>query len=129
MRRPPPSRVLPILGNAARLGRLAHHEAGDVLQEYQRNTFAAAQLDEMRAFQCALGEQDAVVCQYPNGGAVDVSEAADQRGPIERLELVEPRAIDQARDEFVHVVRFAGIVRDNAVQLCGVEGAFEPARR
>jgi len=35
---------------------------------------------------------------------MDIGKAANQRGSIQRLELIEPRTIDQARNEFVDVV-------------------------
>ena len=106
-----------VLGNAARLRGLAHHEAGDVLQKHQRYAFAAAQFDEMRALQCALGKQDAVVGQNSHRRAVDVGKAADQGGAVQRLEFIEPRAIDQARDELAHVVGLARARRNDAVQF------------
>ena len=39
----------------------ADHEAGDVLQEHQRDAALVAQLDEVRALERRLAEQDAVV--------------------------------------------------------------------
>ena len=48
-----------------------------------------AQLDEMRALERALAEQDAVVGEDADGQAVDVREAADQRRAVQRLELIE----------------------------------------
>ncbi len=53
--------LAPSLGDAAGLVFLADHEAGDVLQEDQRDFALAAQLDEMRALQRAFGKQHAVV--------------------------------------------------------------------
>src|SRR5579863_4874419 len=50
-----------VLGDAARLGAAADHEAGDVLQEKERNVLARAELDEVRPFERALGEENAVV--------------------------------------------------------------------
>ena len=50
-----------ILGDAAGLVFPSDHEAGDVLQEHQRDAALAAQLDEVRALQRRFGEQDAVV--------------------------------------------------------------------
>ena len=46
-----------VLGDAALLVLLAHHEARDVLQKHQRDVALAAQLDEMRGLQRRLGEQ------------------------------------------------------------------------
>ena len=78
-----------VLGDAAGFVFLADHEAGDVLQEQQRNAALAAQLDEMRALQRAFGEQDAVVGEDADRDAVRVRKAGDQRRAVERLELVE----------------------------------------
>jgi hypothetical protein len=44
----------PWLGDAAFLVFLAHHEAGDVLQEHQRNAALRAQFDEVRAFHAPI---------------------------------------------------------------------------
>ena len=66
-----------------------------------------AQLDEVRALERALAEQDAVVGEDADRVAVDVREAADQRRAVERLELVELGAVDEARDDLAHVVGHA----------------------
>src|SRR5262249_46084875 len=50
-----------VLGDALRLVFAAHHEAGDVLEKQQRNVALAGELDEVRALERALAEQDAVV--------------------------------------------------------------------
>ena len=93
------------------------HEAGDVLQEQQRDVALAAQLDEMRALQRGLAEQDAVIGHDPDGHAVQMREAADQRGAIEALELIEFAAIDQPRDHLPHVIGIAHVAGDDAIQL------------
>ena len=41
-------------------------------------------------------------------------------GAVERLELVELAAIDEARDDLAHVVGLARIGRHDAVELAGV---------
>jgi len=64
--------LAPSLGDAAGLVLPADHEAGDVLQEDQRDAALAAQLDEVRALQGALGEQDAVVGDDADGHAVQM---------------------------------------------------------
>ena len=46
--------LAPSLGDAAGLVFLADHEAGDVLQEHQRDPALAAQLDEVRALERRL---------------------------------------------------------------------------
>ncbi len=50
-----------VLGDAADFGFTSHHEAGDVLQEHQRDAALVAQLDEVRRFERGLAEQHAVV--------------------------------------------------------------------
>ena len=64
---------------------LPDHEAGDVLKEEKRMLRWLAELDEMRALERALAEQDPVVRDDANGQAVDVGEAADQRLPYSAL--------------------------------------------
>ena len=68
-----------VLGDAAGLVVAADHEAGDVLQEQQRDPAAVAQLDEVRALQRRLAEQDPVVGEDPDRVAVEVREAAHER--------------------------------------------------
>ena len=64
-----------VLGDAARLVAAADHEAGDVLQEEQRDLPLAAQLDEMRALQRRFGKEDAVVGEDADADSVDGGEA------------------------------------------------------
>jgi len=64
------------------------------LQEQQRHAALAAQLDEMRRFQRALRKQNPVVAENADRNTVNVGEAGDQRGAVERLELVELGAVD-----------------------------------
>ena len=87
----------------------------------------AAQLDEVRALDGALGEQDAVVGDDPHRIAHDPREAADQRRPVGRLELVEAAAVDDAGDDLAHVVGAARVVGDDAVELVGVVERAAPA--
>ncbi len=79
-----------------------------------------AQLDELRALLRLLGEQDAVVGEDADREAVEVGPAAHQRRAVERLELLEPRAVDDARDHLAHVERHADVGRRDAEQLLGV---------
>jgi hypothetical protein len=96
------------------------HEAGDVLQEHQRNLALAAQLDEVRALLRALAEQDAVVGDDAHRHALDAREAAHQGGAVARLELVELAAVDDAGDDLAHVEGLARVGGDHAVQFsCG----------
>ena len=53
--------------------------------------------------------------------AEDVGESADQRLAVERLELVELAAVDDARDHLAHVERLRQIGADDAGDLRGVE--------
>src|SRR6202000_2998982 len=50
-----------IARDATSLVFLADHEAGDVLQEHQRDVSLTTQLDEVSALQRTLTEQDAVI--------------------------------------------------------------------
>src|SRR4051794_27628836 len=80
-----------VAGDAFALVLASHHEAGDVLQEYQWHLALAAQLDEVRALLRRLGEQDAVVGDDAHGHALHLREAAHERRAVARLELVELR--------------------------------------
>ena len=96
------------------------HEAGDVLQEQERDAALRAQLDEVRALLRRLREQDAVVGDDADRIAVDAREARDERRAVARLELVQRRRVDDARDDLAHVVRLARVVGDDAVDLLRV---------
>ena len=102
----------------------ADHEAGDVLQEHQRDLALRAQLDEVRALLRRLREEDAVVGHDAHRHALDVGKARDQRGAEAGLELVEFRAVDDARDDLAHVIGLAGVGRDDAVQFGRVVARF-----
>ena len=106
-----------MLRDAFRLILPAHHEARNVLQEQQRDSALAGKFDEMRALLRAFTEQHAIVGEDGDGQAVDGGEAADQRRAVQRLELVELAAVDQARDHLVDVVRRADVVGDHAVEV------------
>ena len=110
-----------MLGNAFGLVFAPDHEAGDVLQEQQRNLALATQLDEVRALLGRFGKQHAVVGNDAHRHAFDVRKTGDQRGAVARLELVELGAVDDARDDLVNVVRLARVGRDHAVQLARIE--------
>ena len=69
---------------------------------------------------CAdLAEQDAGVGEDADRIAVQVGKAGDQRRAEARLELVELRAVDDARDHLAHVVGLAQVVRHQPVELLG----------
>ena len=59
-------------------------------------------------------EQDPVIGEDADRIAEDMGEAGDQRGPVERLEFVEPAPIDDARNDFAHLVGFAVVRRHDA---------------
>ena len=79
-----------------------------------------AELDEVRALERGLAEQDPVVGQDPDRVAVDVGEAGDERRAVELLELVEARAVHEPRDQLVRVVGLADVGGDDAVDAVGV---------
>src|SRR5260370_39025315 len=58
-----------VLGDALRLVPPTDHEARYVLQEEERNVTLAGELDEVRALQRTLREQDTVVRQDADGHA------------------------------------------------------------
>src|SRR5204862_6322983 len=74
-----------VASDAAGLVLLADHEAGDILQEQQRDLPLAAELDEVRAFERAFGKQNAVVGDDADRIATDMGEAANERLAIELL--------------------------------------------
>src|SRR4029077_1536626 len=76
---------------------LADHEPGDVLQEEERHLALARELDEVRALLPRLREENAVVGEDPDREALDARPAADERLAVERLELVEARAVGGPR--------------------------------
>jgi hypothetical protein len=70
----------------------------------------------------ALGEQDAVVGDDADRIAVDVREAGDERPAVARLEFLELRAVDDARDDFADVEGLARVGRHAAVEFrCRVQ--------
>src|SRR5919202_1435846 len=106
-----------VLGYPAALVRTPHHEAGDVLQEEQGDAALITQLDEVRALERAFGEEDAVVGHDADGKALDAREAADERGAVEGLELVQAAAVDEAGDDLAHVIADAAFAGVDAVDL------------
>src|SRR6185295_1422025 len=96
---------------------LADHETGDVLEEDERDAALAGELDEVRALERALGEEDAVVREDRDREALDVREAGDERLAVERLELVEAAAVHDPRDHLADVVADAVVLGHDAVQV------------
>ena len=109
-----------VAGDAAVLVLAADHEAGDVLQEHQRDAALVAELDEVGALERRLAEEDAVVGDDADLVAPDPREPADQRLAVELLELVEPAGVDDPADHLAHVVRRAGVGRHDVVERRGV---------
>ncbi len=68
-----------------------------------------------------------LLARMPTVDAVDLGEAAHQGGAVQRLELIEPGAVDQPRDELAHIVGLARARRNDAVQLGRIVQRF--ARR
>src|SRR4030095_4270728 len=106
-----------VLGDAGLFVFLADHEAGDVLQEHQGNIALGAQSDEVRALERGLGEQYAVVRDNPDWIAIYMAEAADQGLAVARLEFLELRTVDDARDDLANVERPARVGRQGAVDV------------
>src|SRR5207253_3343751 len=96
-------------------------EAGDVLQEHERDAALAAELDEVRALLRRLGEENAVIREDPDRDALDPREAGDERLAVELLELLEARAVDEPRDQLARVGLVPKVLRDQAVEVGGVE--------
>ncbi len=88
----------------------------------KRDAALAAQLDEVRGLERALGIENAVVAEDADRNAVQVGEAGHQGGAVELLELVELGGIDQPRDHLAHVVLLLEVGRHDAVELGGVVG-------
>src|SRR5512141_1071141 len=73
-----------------------------------------AELDEVRALQRRLGEQDPVVRDDADRIAQDPREAGDERGAVARLELVEVAGVDVPGDDLAHVVGLPDVGVDDA---------------
>ena len=110
-----------VLRDPALLVVRADDVAGDVVQEEKRHVNLVAELDELRRLLGRLGEQRAVVAKDADRVAVDRGPAADDRRPVEGLELLEPGAVDDASDHLADVERRAQIARDEAEQFFGIE--------
>src|SRR5690606_19997430 len=102
-----------------------HHETGDVLQEDQRNAALAAQFDEVGAFLGGFRKQDAVVGDDAYRHAVDMGESGHQRRAEACLEFIEFGAVDDTGDDFAHVVGFAGVGGNDAVEFGRVIPGFD----
>src|SRR5205807_7082373 len=108
--------------DAASLLLLPDHEAGDVLQEDERDAPLARELDEVRALLRGLREEHAVRGKDSDRIALDPRPAADERLPVERLELVEAALVDDPRDQLAGVDLVAEVLGHEPVELVRVEG-------
>ena len=95
----------------------ADDEAGDVLHENQRDAAEIAELDEVCRLERRFREQHAVVGDDADEEAMQAGKARDERVAVARLELVEARAVEDARDDLVDVVRLPDVGVDDAVHL------------
>ena len=96
------------------------HEAADVLQKEQRNLALAAQFDEVRGLECRLRKEDAVIGDDADRHAVDARKAGDKRRAVAGLPFVEGRVVDDAGNDLAHVIGFAGVGRQHAIELARV---------
>ena len=110
-----------VLDDAALLVAGADHVAGRVLQEHQRRVGGVGQQDELAGLLGLLAEQHAaVVGQHPDRVAVHPGPAGDQRGAVQRLVLVELRAVRHAGEDLARVERDLHVGGDDAEDLVGV---------
>ena len=109
-----------VFGDAFGLVFLAHHEAGDVLQEQQRNLSLIAQFDKVRAFLGRLGIKHSIVGKNAHRIAVDMGKAAHQGSAIAGLEFIQFRAVHDARNQFPCRHGLAGGGGNDAVKLVGI---------
>ncbi|MPL74822.1 hypothetical protein SDC9_20641 [bioreactor metagenome] len=100
----------------------ADHEAGDILQEDQRDRASRAKLDEMRGLLRGLGKEHAVVRDDAHRAALEMGETGHDRLAEARLELVEAAPVDHPRDHLADVVGGAQIGGHRAEDLLGVIG-------
>ena len=118
-----------VLDDPALLVAGAHHEAGDVLHEEDGGVGPVAQRDELGALLRLGREEDAVVGQHPEGVAAERRPAADQLGAVGLLELLEPRAVDNAGEDLAHVEGHPHVHRRDPEQLFGrIQRARRPER-
>lgn len=73
------------------------YKAGDVLQVEQHHLPLVAQGDELRPLLRRVAKEHAVVGQHAHLHPVDLRKSREERGAVQRLELVEARAVHQPR--------------------------------
>ena len=106
--------------NATCLILAPHHEAGDILQEDQRDFPLCTKLDEMRAFFGAFGKKHPVVGQNPNRAALDMPKARHKRLTKARFELIQPPPVEYTVKDGSPILRLAQVAWHNIEQvLCG----------
>ena len=106
---------------------LPDHVAGGVLQEDQRRVvWLASRMNSVAFCDSSLKQHAAVVGQDADAEAVDRRPAGHQRRPVERLVLLEPRAVDDAGQHLARVERQPEVDRHDAEQLLRRRA---PARR
>src|SRR5438270_13691393 len=76
----------------------------------------------MRALQCAVAEQDAVIGKNPDLIAVESRKAADQRLAVTWLVFVKAAAVRQARNNLAHVELDARVFWNDPVKLRRIVG-------
>src|SRR2546428_10678274 len=74
----------------------------------------------MRGFERGLAEQHTAVRDDPDAEAFDACETTDDRCPIQRLELVEARSVDESRYDLMHVVLRSDVLRYERVEVFGI---------
>ena len=98
-----------LLDHAVGLVIAAHHEAGDVLQEHQRDVGLVAQLDEGGALLGRVGIEHAVVGQDAHRIAADRRPAADEGCAVASLVLLESGTVHHPGDHLAHVEGLAHV--------------------
>ena len=71
----------------------------------------------MRAFQCGLRKEYAVIPKYADLITVNFGKAADKRIAIFFLKFVKVRAVSNTRNYLAAIIGLARIMGDNAVKL------------
>ena len=92
-------------------------QAGDVLQQQERDAAQVAQLDEVRRLERRLRKQHAVVGDEPDQESVESREAGHERRGVSLLEFIKARRIHDAGDHFPHVARMTRVGVHDAAQL------------
>ena len=107
-----------MLDDAAALVLGADHVAGRVVHEQQGRVVPVRQFDELGGLLRLFAEQHAArVGEHANGVAVDLRPAGDEAGAVQRLELVEVAAVDDAGEDVARVEGGAQVLGDDAEQL------------